>query len=331
MRAARANQRSWHRIGRWGLLVALVLLVGGNIIAWQQAWTMTHYVTGETRTPAIERLSGLEKVWTVLAGVRVPRPENTHTPADVGLAYQTAIIPADSGETLEAWVVEATPSRGVILLFPGYATPKESLLGAATAFHGWGYTAVLVDFRGVGGSSRSDTTLGVREGADVALAAHWAAVRWRGRPWVLYGFSMGSAAVLEAVAHHGVQPAALILESPFDRLLDATRTRFHAMGLPGTPGAELLLFWGSVQGGSNAFALAPADDAASVQHPTLVLHGGADPRVSQAQAQAVYERLSGPRTWSEIPGAGHDVLGTAPDAWQAAVRAFLTTIGEQDQ
>ena len=329
MRRAQPRNASWTRIGRWAVLVALVLFVAGNVIAWQQAWAMTHYVTGGT-APVIERLSVSEKIGTLLGGVRVPRPENTHTPADVGLVYQTATIPADSGETLEAWVVDATASRGVILLFPGYATPKESLLGAASAFHGWGYTAVLVDFRGVGGSSRSDTTLGVREGTDVALAARWAAGRWPGRPLILYGFSMGSAAVLEAVAHHGVQPPALILESPFDRLLDAARTRFHAMGLPGTPGAELLLFWGSIQGGSNAFALAPADDAASVQRPALVLHGDADPRVSQAQAQAVYARLSGPRTWSEIPGAGHDVLGTAPGAWQAAVRPFLATIGEQE-
>ena len=57
-----------------------------------------------------------------------------------------------------------------LAFFPGYATPKESLLGAASAFHGWGYTAVLVDFRGVGGSSRSDTTLGVREASRQPLA-----------------------------------------------------------------------------------------------------------------------------------------------------------------
>jgi alpha-beta hydrolase superfamily lysophospholipase len=216
----------------------------------------------------------------------------------------------------------------VVLLFPGYATPKDSLLGVATAFHNWGYITVLVDFRGAGGSSRGDTTLGVREGTDVALAARWAVGRWPGPPLIIYGFSMGSAAVLEAVAHAGVQPAALILESPFDRLLDAARTRFHAMGLPGSPGAEVLLFWGSVQVGSNAFALAPADDAAAVRCPALVLHGEADPRVPLAQAQAVYGRLGGPKVWREIPGAGHDVSGTAPGPWQAAVRALLTSRGD---
>jgi alpha-beta hydrolase superfamily lysophospholipase len=309
------------------LLVALVLFAGGNIIAWQQAWAMTHYVAGDARTPAIEQLSIADKVGTVLAGVRVPRPENMHTPADVDLAYQTVTIPAENEEALEAWVVEGAASPGTVLLFPGYATPKESLLGAATAFHGWGYTTVLVDFRGAGGSSRSDTTLGVREGTDVALAARWAAARWPGQPLILYGFSMGSASVLEAVAHDGVQPAAIILESPFDRLINAARVRFGAMGLPGTPGAELLLFWGSVQSGTNAFALAPADDAAAVHTPALVVHGSADPRVPLAQAQAVYAGLAGPKVWREIAGAGHDVNGTAPGPWQAAVQPFLSDQG----
>ncbi len=310
------------------LLVALLLGLAVNALAWQQAWAMTHYATGGTPAPAIERLSLGEKVGLLLGGVRVPRPENAQTPAAVGLPYQTVTLPAGSGETLEAWVVDAAPSRGVILLFPGYATPKDSLLGAATDFHGWGYTAVLVDFRGVGGSSRNDTTLGLREGSDVALTAHWAAERWPGQPLVLYGFSLGSAAVLRAVAHEGVQPAALIIESPFDRLVTAARTRFQAMGLPGTPGAELLLFWGSVQAGSNAFAVAPADDAAAVRAPTLVLHGDNDPRVDHAQARAVYDRLGGSKTWSEIPGAGHDIRATAPGLWQTAVGQFLTTTGE---
>jgi pimeloyl-ACP methyl ester carboxylesterase len=111
-------------------------------------------------------------------------------------------------------------------------------------------------------------------------------------------------------------------------MLNAARVRFQAMGLPSTPGSELLLFWGSVQEGSNAFALAPAEDAAAVRCPALVLHGGADPRVPAGQAQAVYAGLGGPKTWSDIPGAGHDVNGTASGPWQAAVRPFLTSIGD---
>src|SRR3954468_9435289 len=121
---ARTSRRSGGRVARRVLLGVLLLGLAVNALAWAQAWAMTHYTTGSTPAPVIERLSLGDKVGMVLGGVRVPRPENTHTPAALGLAYQTVTIPAGGGETLKAWVVDAAPSRGVVLLFPGYATPK---------------------------------------------------------------------------------------------------------------------------------------------------------------------------------------------------------------
>ena len=47
-------------------------------------------------------------------------------------------------------------------------TLGKQLLAPAQAFHRLGYDAILVDFRGVGGSSGNTTTLGVREAQDVA-------------------------------------------------------------------------------------------------------------------------------------------------------------------
>jgi uncharacterized protein len=87
----------------------------------------------------------------------------------------------------------------------------------------------------------------MREAEDVAAAFAYARESWPDQPIVLYGVSMGSAAILRAVAHEDVRPAGLILEGAFDRLLTTTRHRFHAVGAPASPAAELLLLWGSVQ------------------------------------------------------------------------------------
>jgi alpha-beta hydrolase superfamily lysophospholipase len=59
----------------------------------------------------------------------------------------------------------------------------------------------------------------MREAEDVAAAFVYARESWPGQPIVLYGVSMGSAAILRAVAVEGVRPAGLILEGAFDRLL----------------------------------------------------------------------------------------------------------------
>ncbi|HMA34602.1 MAG TPA: alpha/beta fold hydrolase [Chloroflexia bacterium] len=328
LRAPPVPPRSRRGIG-WRPLVVLLLVLGGvtgNGVAWMQAWAMTHYAAAGPRTPPPEALAAPEKLWTVLTGVRVPRPENHHTPRDLGLAYSVRQIPI-GGEHLEAWAVPHAQARGVVLLFPGYAASKESLLAPAAAFSGLGYATLLVDFRGAGGSSGQETTLGVREATDVAQAVAYAQRAWPGRPLVLYGSSLGSAAILRAVATAGVRPAAVILESPFDRLLDTVGNRFTALGLPAFPGAALLVFWGSVQQGANGFADNPVDDAPAVHCPTLLLHGTQDPRVTVAQNAAIFAQLGGPKELVSFPGAGHAGLIQAdPRLWQDHVARFLAVV-----
>jgi hypothetical protein len=139
---------------------------------------------------------------------------------------------------------------------------------------------------------------------------------------------MGSAAILRAVAHEHVQPAGLILEGAFDRLLTTTRHRFHAVGAPASPAAELLLFWGSVQLGHNGFGHNPVEYAASVECPTLLMYGQRDPWVTPGEAWAIFERLRGPRQIVEIPGVGHEMpfVYHQPGLWRENVAQLLAQV-----
>jgi uncharacterized protein len=308
------------------LLAAFIALNG---VAWMQAWAMTHYAPAGQRTTAIEALSPPEKAWIVLTGVSNPRPQNSLTPHDIGLDYETRSIEVDGGGTLEAWYVPHADPPGIVLMFPGYAASKDTLLTSAAAFNEMGYETLLVDFRGVGGSSGQDTTLGVREGTDVARSVEYARRTWPNHPLVLYGVSMGSAAILRAIATEGVQPDAIILESPFDRLLSTVGNRFHAMGLPAFPASELLVFWGSVQQGSNGFNHNPADYARSVRCPALLMRGENDPRVTASEAAAVMEQLGGQKRLVNFPNATHQLLSAAdPALWKSQVAAFLAQVIE---
>ncbi|MDQ3928772.1 MAG: alpha/beta fold hydrolase [Chloroflexota bacterium] len=309
------------------LRLLLVLFLSGfavlNSIAWMQAWAMTHYASGGPRTAKAETLSLFEKVRAIFTGVSVTRPVNDHTPADVGLDYETRTIGME-GDYLEAWFVPHAASRGLVLMFPGYAESKTSLLPSASILHSLGYNLLMVDFRGAGGSSGSETTLGVREAKDVARSVDYARAKWPAQPVVLYGVSMGTTAVMRGIALEGVQVDALILESPFDRLLSTVRNRFHSMGLPATPGSELLLFWGSVQQGFNGFEHNPVEYATAIQCPTLVLHGKEDPRVTTDEVRSVYSHLPGTRQLMLVGGAGHESLAVyAPQAWKDKVEHFL--------
>ena len=260
----------------------------------------------------------------VLSGVNIPRPRNGKTPADSNLAFETHRFPSANGSTLEAWQLRGKEDRPLILLFHGYAVSKSSLLSTARVFHALGYATLLVDFYGSGGSSGSGTTIGVKEAVDVASTVDYARHTWKDRKIILYGISMGAAAVLRAIAVKGVQPDAIIIEATFDRLLTTGKNRFRTMGLPGSPFAELLLFWGSVQQGFNFFSHNPVEYAGEVNCPALVLHGEKDERATIDEARGIAVAMKKPARFVAYAGVPHiPIVDARPDQWKRDVQIFL--------
>ena len=230
----------------------------------------------------------------------IPRPENHLTPANIGLSYTVARIALPDCAWLKGWYVAASRPLGLVLMFPPYAATKESLLAPARTFHDMDYATFLVDYRGAGGSSGSDTTLGVRRGATSRRRSLMPppigpvpGPFCTGFPWAPPRFARGE--------RGGVRPTAVILESPFDRLVGTVRNRFRAMGLPPSPGAEMVIFWGSLELGFDGFTHNPVDlTAAAVTCPALLLHGDRDSRATPDEATAVFAALQDPKQMIEV-------------------------------
>jgi alpha-beta hydrolase superfamily lysophospholipase len=313
--------RSLVRLFLLGLLLA-------NGIAYVQAHAMTHFVPGGQPLNQFAAAPLSDKLWALITGVRLPRPENRHTPADHYLPFEVRHIPLPQNEQLEAWFVPHLGPRGIVLMFPGYAGVKEAFLTPAAELYQFGYSSLLVDFRGSGGSSGNDTTLGLREADDVAASFAYARQHWPRQPIILYGISMGGAAILRAVAIDGVHPAAIIIEGVFDRLLTTVQHRFDAVHLPSWPAAQLLVFWGSVQIGLNGFRHNPIDYAGAITCPILVMHGERDPWITSGETQALVARIDGPKQLVEFPGIGHEMpyVYPAPNLWIATVKQFLVQL-----
>src|SRR5262245_54983197 len=307
------------------LLTAAVLtvFVSGNVIAFMQVRAMTHFTDGGQRTARPEQLGALQTAAIFLSGVQVPRPRNNRAPAALDLPFETYHFRSESGATIEAWYIPAKEERLMVLLFHGYAASKSTLLSAAKAFHDLGYPTMLVDFYGSGGSSGNDTAVGVKESHDVAAAVNFVAQQWPGRKTGLYGISMGGAAVLRAVAN-GAKADAVIIESVFDTLLNTAKNRFRLTGLPGTPFAELLIFWGSVQRGTNFFAHNPVDYALAVNGPTLILHGELDQHATVDEARRIAQAMGKNARLAVYTGVPHMAIVEArPSEWRRDVGEFL--------
>lgn len=311
---------------RWALFALAVLLsfLVINFLAWRHARCMMHFGPPGRRTAQVERLDWLDRVWVLFQGPVLPRPENRQTPQDVGLNFTTDSVPGAHGTRVEFWTIPAQPAHGTVLLFHGYAGAKDSLLAPARAFVQEGFRCVLVDFHGSGGSAGSDTTIGWDEAEDVAAVFQFVQASTRGKPVLLYGSSMGAAAILRAVAAFGVAPSGLILECPFDRLLTTVQNRFRLLGVPSFPAAQLLVFWGGRQAGFNGFSHNPVDYARAVKCPVLLMNGDQDQRARLEDARAVFDALPDRKRMKVFAGLGHEsYLAAQPEIWKAEVHTFL--------
>ena len=262
-----------------------------------------------------------------------PKPTSLQVPSQIGLRYQTRRIvlesPGDRSQWLDVWDIplsRSKASQGTVLMFPGIGGTKGTqLLPSAKVFHDLNYDTVLVDFLGVGESSGTRMTVGYREGEDVAAVLKDAQKQKLQPPFILYGISMGSAAVLKAIALDQAQPDAVILELPYARLVNAVRSRFQVFGVPSFPLCEMTLFWGGVQHGFNALAHNPVEYARSVTVPTLVLQGERDPWTPPSEIQDIMTALRGEKFLTIVPDAGHGLLVTVDlSLWTQSVKQFLS-------
>jgi len=288
---------------------------------------MSRYANVAKRTKSPEKLSPLNKAQVLLNGVTLPRPTNHRSPADYGMPFETVHLNGAFGVKIQAWQMEQSGGHGTIVMFHGHGAAKDSLLPAAEIFYKLGWNCALVDFHGSGGSGTNVTSIGWHEADDVISAVKYLAPEYMPEPRILYGASMGGAAILRALHIGNLDPDGVILELPYDRLINAARQRFAAMRIPSWPAADLLVLYGGMHGGFDAFAMNPMEFAKSVHCPTLLMNGEIDRRAPPKQALAVFDNLAGPKIHKQFRGLGHRNFSRHdPEEWKATVSSFLDAV-----
>jgi hypothetical protein len=316
------RRRVWLRRAAW-IAAALLLLaaLGFAIVARRHALAFLEFTEHGALPRPPDQLSTGEKLDLLLDGIALPKPANHSTPADVGLSFETREIVTDDGAVLSVWFVPVEQPVGTAVLFHGYTQSKDELLAAAAELVALGYACWLVDFRGSGDSSEAYTTIGWLEAEDVRAVVSQID---RCGPLVLYGVSMGAAAILRAVGQLEVEADALILDAPFDRMLSAVENRFALVGLPAFPAAQVMVFFGGLRFGFDAFAHQPVAYAAEVETPVLVLHGGDDHYALADEVDEITDALRGPKQLERFAGVGHQqIVEVRPSEWRVLVVAFL--------
>jgi uncharacterized protein len=318
------QQQRWRRWLQFGAGLTLLAFVALNAMAYIHARAMTHFTNGGKRTQKPEALTYPQKLQVLFTGVALPRPVNRQTPNAFDLSFETVSLTNSRGIRLETWLIRRPDSKGTVLLFHGYGESKDSLLLAAKQFYMLDYNTLLVDFYGSGGSHGNETSIGFKEADDVLAAFRFARRQSPYQPVILYGVSMGAAAILAAVHIHQISPDALILECPFDRMLSTIQNRFRAMHMPSFPSAQLLAFWGGVQQGYNGFGFNPADYMSEVHCPVLLMHGEKDSRVTLSQMNRLTQNLNSRSHYKVFAGLQHQsYVAAQPNEWHNYIGEFL--------
>ncbi len=173
------------------------------------------------------------------------------------------------------------------------------------------------------GSEGNQTTLDFKEAEEVKSAFDY--LKNRGEKNIyLFGTSMGSVAIMKAMADYSLKPNGIIIECPFGFMYQTTCARFKIMNVPTFPMAGLLVFWGGVQNGFWALGHNPIEYAKKIDSQTLLLYGEQDKNVSRKEIDDIFKNLHGEKTLKTYKLAGHEnYFAKYKDQWTKDITEFL--------
>lgn len=290
-----------------------------NVVAYFHANKFTHFDTsGKIKTKNAKQLSFPEKVKTLFLGINNPRPKNNTIPK---IPFET--IKLKSNKEIECWLIKADSAKGTVIIFHGYSGSKSSMLDKADEFLKMKYNTLVVDFMGSGGSEGNQCTIGFHEAEQVKTCFDY--IQKQGETnIILFGTSMGAAAIMKAQNDFKLPANALILECPFGTMLKTVEARFTTMKVPSFPMANLLMFWGGFQNSFNAFEHNPIEYAKQINCPTLLMWGEKDQEVSKEEINSIFENLKGFKVLKTFPLAAHEnYLKKYKAEWEESVSDFI--------
>ena len=261
----------------------------------------------------------LASLLTFWLAVRPPRLVIPFAPRDYRLAVEDVTITTDDGLRLAGWLAPRPGAPAVILLH-GYPAEKADMLPLAAALAPR-FTVLLFDQRYFGRSGGRATTLGLRERRDLSRAIDFLAARGLG-PVGVFGFSLGGAvALLAAVEDPRINAVAAY--APFADLRLLGHELYAWLWLAKYPFVGMMRVWSRVVFGADLTRPAPAEAAARLAIPVLLIASREDEQIPFAHAERLRQALArNPRAEFEFMDRGrHGVL--PPDFEARLARFFL--------
>lgn len=243
-----------------------------------------------------------------------------------------AQVKANDGSVLRGWLFRpAEPSGDAAILLHGVSDTRRGMLGMANLLLQHGYTVLLPDSRGHGGSDGNMITYGLLEADDVHRWADSLFSQPSTRRLYGMGASMGAAILLQALAREP-RFSAVVTDCAFadfhqvayDRLAERLGMQHSTARLLLWPAVEPALLYTRARYGLDLAQASPERAVRQTRVPVLLIHGAEDRRIPPEHSRLL--RAANPRyaaLW-EVPHTGHTgAWGTQPQEFQRRVLAWF--------
>ena len=215
-------------------------------------------------------------------------------------------IPTSDGLKLSSLYIKNTSSTDLVIYFHGNAGNIYSRLPDLKVLSSLGVNVLGVSYRGYGKSPGSPSEKGVYLDGKAALQFARSTLGFSDKHIFIMGRSIGTTVAINTAINQHIR--GLILVSPL------------------TSGKEMAklgpLNWLSFLTGEFFNNIGKADQ---IKAPTLVIHGTADPVIPFSMGEAIFNKITAPKSFLKIDGAAHNDLSSPRYArfYWGAITAFL--------
>jgi alpha-beta hydrolase superfamily lysophospholipase len=234
------------------------------------------------------------------------------------------------GQEVGAWFAPGEDERPSVVLLHGNGGSRGGVLDRAEMLAGLGCSLMMVTLRAHGDSSGEWNDFGLCARHDVVAAVEFLERRRPGRPIVIMGCSLGSAAAVFASAELGHRVRGYILECPYQDLKVAVRNRtrnYLPRPLDRVAYQGLLAVSPIVLPRLEEISPLEAMGGIPADVPVLILAGGRDRQAHPDEARALLGRVSSHGRLVVFEGASHMQLHRDdPARFRRSVLDFLDEI-----
>jgi len=224
----------------------------------------------------------------------------------LGLPYESVSFQSTDGITLRGWYFPSdTPNSPAILYAPATAKDQRSGLSLVKPLHAAGYSVLLFSYRGYGQSDGNPIgfSYGAHESLDVDGAVSYLHDK-RGVSAVgAIGHSAGAVAIILSAARNP-RLDVVVAASPFASVEEIWNT--NKPELMPTPMYDFMMRTTELRKDFERSQVRPVDVIDRISpRPILILHGTGDKRITQEQAQMLFNEAAEPKELWLLDGLSH--------------------------